>query len=157
MWKILLFDVHRPGKYAILVLEHSHTKPENRPCYENLKTNVPTQLMAVTLLDVPLATPEYVPHGTVLEYIQKISSKYGVSNVTTYGARVEDVKKLGDKWALTWTMAPKHNEDGYLVEGEHQSVSQNFEIFDDYLLIRFCKVLRFCRGSDRALPCPSCS
>ncbi|OAQ99784.1 hypothetical protein LLEC1_06516 [Akanthomyces lecanii] len=91
------------------------------PCYENLRTNVPTQLMAVTLLDVPLSTPEYVPHGQVLDYIQEISSKYGVQDATTFGAQVEKVKKVDERWVVTWTMAPRRNEDGNLVEMERHS------------------------------------
>ncbi|KAM3553909.1 hypothetical protein MY1884_006421 [Beauveria asiatica] len=91
------------------------------PCYRNLKTNVPTQLMAVTLLDIPLHTPEYVPHGEVLDYIGRIAAKYSVNNATTYGARVEEVEKLGAKWAVRWTMPPKPNGEGHMVEELHYS------------------------------------
>ncbi|KAM3503703.1 hypothetical protein MY11210_008626 [Beauveria gryllotalpidicola] len=91
------------------------------PCYQNLKTNVPTQLMAVTLLDVPLHTPEYVPHSEVLDYIQRIAAKYSVNNATTYGARVEEVEKLGAKWVVRWTMPPKRNGEGHIVEELHYS------------------------------------
>ncbi|KAM3429129.1 hypothetical protein MY4824_008439 [Beauveria thailandica] len=93
------------------------------PCYRNLKTNVPTQLMAVTLLDIPLHTPEYVPHGEVLDYIRRIAAKYSVNNATTYGARVEEVEKLGTKWVVRWTMPPKPNGEGHMVEELHYSLS----------------------------------
>ncbi len=82
--------------------------------------------MAVTLLDMPLSTPEYVSHEKVLENIQKISAKHSVDDVTIYGAKVEEVRKLGAKWVVKWTTAPKHNENGngngHFLEMEHQSV-----------------------------------
>ncbi|EGX93787.1 dimethylaniline monooxygenase, putative [Cordyceps militaris CM01] len=90
------------------------------PCYQNLRTNVPTQLMAVSLLGMPLSTPEYVSHERVLEYIQNIAFKHGVHSATVYGARVEEVSKVNEKWVVTWTTEPKPHENG-LMEVEHQS------------------------------------
>ncbi|OAA72575.1 Flavin monooxygenase-like protein [Cordyceps fumosorosea ARSEF 2679] len=90
------------------------------PCYRNLRTNVPSQLMAVKLLDMPLSTPEYVPHERVLAYLQEIYFRYGVDKATTYGALVEEVKKVGEKWAVAWTTSQKHHANGHL-EVDHTS------------------------------------
>ncbi|QUC21778.1 uncharacterized protein UV8b_06022 [Ustilaginoidea virens] len=90
------------------------------PCYRNLKTNVPTPLMEVTLLAWPPCTPDYADHHLVQQYLYSISMQKKVHEATSYGARVQKVEKKEDGWLVMWTSL-QSNEESLVIEKESAS------------------------------------
>lgn len=72
------------------------------PCYSGLKNNVPTPLLRSSLGPWAPGTDEYVSHTNVEEYLQQISARNGVDEVTLYHTRVENVQKSanGQTWIV---------------------------------------------------------
>lgn len=77
------------------------------PCYAGLMNNVSTRLMKTSVQLWPEGTPDYVSQKVLEEYIQAIANDHGVSAVTHYYTRVEDVRKRGTEWALRTTTLQK--------------------------------------------------
>jgi uncharacterized membrane-anchored protein len=65
--------------------------------------------MEVTLLDWEEGTADFAHHRVVQKYIQDISTKAGVQDITEYGARVVDTRKNGAKWDVSWTTLSKES------------------------------------------------
>jgi hypothetical protein len=72
----------------------------NRPCYLGLMNNVSTPLMRTSLGAWPEGTQDFVNHQILEEYIISLCRSSGVSLVTQYNTRVEEVKKIGTTWAV---------------------------------------------------------
>ncbi|KAE8155316.1 pantothenate transporter [Aspergillus avenaceus] len=89
-------DRHQRDRF---VLEHAPPGP----CYDGLRNNVPTPLIRVKLNAWPEGTPDFVSHHVIRDYIQDTSRKASVHDVTLYGARVKDLKKVGETWHVTWS------------------------------------------------------
>ena len=75
------------------------------PCYAGLKNNVSLTLMKTALADWPAGLEEFVNQSYLEEYIQEIARRHRVNQVTKYNTRVEDVRKIGDKWRICTTSA----------------------------------------------------
>lgn len=74
--------------------------------------------MEVTLLDWPESTPLLAHHRIVQRYIQDLSTKTGVHLATKYGTRVQQVRKVGSEWEITWMTLRKKS-----MQTEHSAVS----------------------------------
>ncbi|KAL2155777.1 hypothetical protein VTH82DRAFT_519 [Thermothelomyces myriococcoides] len=72
------------------------------PCYAGLKNNVPTQLMVSSLEPWPEGTESFVGQDKVEQYIQGLASDHGVTAVTSFHTRVDEVRKTpdGTKWEV---------------------------------------------------------
>ncbi|KAH6639041.1 dimethylaniline monooxygenase [Boeremia exigua] len=73
------------------------------PCYVGLKNNVATPLLETTLNKFPPGTEDFVSHSVLKDYIQNTAVKTEVADVTHYNTEVQNVSKVGDKWAVQTT------------------------------------------------------
>ncbi|KAH0837684.1 dimethylaniline monooxygenase [Fonsecaea pedrosoi] len=95
-------------------LEIAHAPPG--PCYAGLKNNVSTREMRTSLLAWPEGTEDIVNQNVLEEYIQNIALKHGVSAVTQYHTRVEEVRKYLGEWVVRTTTLQKEPLGSRLVE-----------------------------------------
>ncbi|KAL2182061.1 uncharacterized protein P884DRAFT_274495 [Thermothelomyces heterothallicus CBS 202.75] len=79
----------------------AHFSPPG-PCYAGLKNNVPTHLMASSLEPWPEGTEPFVSQDKVEQYIQGLASDHGVTAVTSFHTRVDEIRKTpdGTKWEI---------------------------------------------------------
>ncbi|KAJ5413284.1 hypothetical protein N7465_005589 [Penicillium sp. CMV-2018d] len=96
-------DRQDPEKFLL-----QHAPPG--PCYYNLKNNVPTPLLEVTLKEWPKDTPDFVKHQVVQQYIEEMSMKAQVHDATIYGARVRNIGKTGENWTVSWSTLQQNGE-----------------------------------------------
>jgi ACS family pantothenate transporter-like MFS transporter len=68
-------------------------------------------------------TPDFVSHRILKDYIQDTARKTGVEGLTIYGAKVKELKKSGDQWALTYSTLRKDSLNGTHREHERSLVS----------------------------------
>ncbi|OQV06123.1 hypothetical protein CLAIMM_10745 [Cladophialophora immunda] len=90
--------------------EIAHAPPG--PCYAGLKNNVSTREMRTSLLPWPEGTEDFVNQKVLEEYIQNIASEHGVSAITQYHTRVEDVRKHPGEWVVRTTTLQKGPSSG---------------------------------------------
>jgi len=95
-------------------LEIAHAPPG--PSYAGLRNNVSTRLMKTSLQDWPEGTEDYVTQKVLEEYVQALSNDHGVSVITQYHTRVEEVRKQGSQWILRTTTLQKSAAGAHLVE-----------------------------------------
>lgn len=95
-------------------LEVAHAPPG--PSYAGLRNNVSTRLMKTSLQDWPEGTEDYVTQKVLEEYIQALSNDHGVTAITQYHTRVEEVRKQGSEWVLRTTTLQKSSAGAHLVE-----------------------------------------
>ena len=95
-------------------LEIAHAPPG--PSYAGLRNNVSTRLMKTSLQDWPEGTDDYVTQKVLEEYIQAFSNDHGVTAITQYHTRVEEVCKQGDEWVLRTTTLQKSSAGAHLIE-----------------------------------------
>lgn len=95
-------------------LEIAHAPPG--PSYAGLRNNVSTRLMKTSLQDWPEGTEDYVTQKVLEEYIQAFSNNHGVTAITQYHTRVEEVRKQGAEWVLRTTTLQKSSAGAHLVE-----------------------------------------
>ncbi|KIY02351.1 uncharacterized protein Z520_02489 [Fonsecaea multimorphosa CBS 102226] len=95
-------------------LEIAHAPPG--PCYAGLKNNVSTREMRTSLLSWPEGTEDFVNQKVLEEYIQNIAIKHGVSAITQYHTRVEDVRKHSGEWLVRTTTLQKGPSGSRFVE-----------------------------------------
>ncbi|EXJ70702.1 uncharacterized protein A1O5_05692 [Cladophialophora psammophila CBS 110553] len=94
--------------------EIAHAPPG--PCYAGLKNNVSTREMRTSLLPWPEGTEDLVNQNILEEYIQNIAIKHGVSTITQYHTRVEDVRKHSGEWVVRTTTLQKGPSESRFVE-----------------------------------------
>ena len=113
------YQVIKPSPYSTLPfeagyspsIEIKHAPPS--PCYAGLKNNVSTPLMRTSLLPWPEETEDFVSQGYLEKYIQTISRRTGVHEVTRYNTRVEEVKAHDSRWTVrALTLTKPTAEDG---------------------------------------------
>jgi len=73
------------------------------PCYAGLQNNVALTLMKTSLADWPPGLEEFVNQQYLERYIQQIARQHRVDKVTSFNSRVEEVRKIGDKWRVRTT------------------------------------------------------
>jgi len=95
-------------------LEIAHAPPG--PCYAGLMNNVSTRLMRTSLAAWPPGTEDFVSQQVLEEYIQAISKAHGVSAITQYNTRVEEVRKRGASWDVRTTTLEKTAAGSRLIE-----------------------------------------
>ena len=93
------------------------------PMYQGLKNNIATRLMQTKLQAWPEGTPDFVTHEVFKNYIQEISRNTGVEELTSYGARVTEIKKEGQKWSLIHTVLGQNSHN---IEDQHKLVGFKF-------------------------------
>ncbi|GAB1317662.1 hypothetical protein MFIFM68171_07872 [Madurella fahalii] len=125
------------------------------PCYHNLKTNVPTPLMEVTLLDWPESTPLFAHNSIVRKYIEDLSTTTGVHRHTIYSARVQEVKKDGPGWEVTWIMLQKKSTE---IEHTAVGITQSHQfpfIFADQMMLKYFDAVVLATGHYHAPRVPN--
>lgn len=94
--------------------ETAHAPPG--PCYSGLMNNVSTRLMRTSLQSWPAGTEDFVTQKVLEEYIQALSKDHGVSKITQYHTRVEEVRKSGAEWLVRTTSLQKTALGSHLLE-----------------------------------------
>lgn len=85
------------------------------PCYEGLRTNVPTSLTVTSLDQWPPGTEEFVSHREVKSHVQWLSLSHGVTERTLYNTRVESATKSFAGWNLrTLTHLVEHGRSKFV-------------------------------------------
>lgn len=59
---------------------------------------MPTTLMKMSLHNWPDGTPDYTTHHVMKDYIQDITTNFGVHQHIRYQTNVLEIKKIGDAW-----------------------------------------------------------
>ncbi|KAI1609154.1 dimethylaniline monooxygenase (N-oxide forming) [Exophiala viscosa] len=95
-------------------VEIAHAPPG--PCYSGLKNNVSTRLMRTSLQSWPTGTEDFVTQKVLEEYIQALAEDHGVSSITQYHTRVEEVRKSGFEWLVRTTSLEKTALGSHLLE-----------------------------------------
>lgn len=90
--------------------EIAHAPPG--PCYSGLTNNVSTREMRTSLQSWPEGTEDFVSQRVLEEYIQTIAKVHGVSAITQYHTRVEEVRKHDDEWIVRTTALQKGSSVG---------------------------------------------
>jgi len=80
------------------------------PCYAGLMNNVSTRLMRTSLQAWPEGTADFVSQKILEEYIQALAQDHGVSAITQYHTRVEEVRKHGAHWLVRTTTFHEPNK-----------------------------------------------
>ena len=80
------------------------------PCYAGLKNNVSLTAMKTSLAEWPAGLEEFVSQKYLEDYIQTIAEIHGVNAAAKFNTRVEDVRKIGDRWRICTTTFNIHSK-----------------------------------------------
>ncbi|KAF7186309.1 Flavin-containing monooxygenase ustF2 [Pseudocercospora fuligena] len=94
------------------------------PCYIALKNNVSTIEMELTCQQWKPGTEEFVPHHVLGDYIQDTAKENGVLESISFGTRVDQIEKVGDKWRVA---VSKLSEDSAEILGDVQAMHLSWQ------------------------------
>ncbi|KAK4182508.1 hypothetical protein QBC35DRAFT_509864 [Podospora australis] len=92
------------------------------PCYGGLKNNVPTYLMQSSLASWPEGTGAFVTQKEVEKYVQSLANQHGVTAITHFNTRVDEVRKTADgsRWEVRTVALERGTAGTRLVERHSQ-------------------------------------
>jgi len=86
------------------------------PCYAGLKTNIPTNVLVSSLGPWPEGTEQLISQELAEKYIQGLATEHGVTAVTQFHTRVDEVRTTttpdGAKWEVRTVSLSKEKEHG---------------------------------------------
>ncbi|XP_046356593.2 flavin-containing monooxygenase FMO GS-OX4-like [Haliotis rufescens] len=95
--------------YRDNALEDENGVPMLACVYKNLKTNIPKEIMAFPDFSFPEGLPSFVPHETVLQYIQDYAEHFNIAGRIKFKTQIERVNPVkGDnseavRWEVTYS------------------------------------------------------